>query len=29
VKPLGIPSELTQKIPQLADYGYDKMKGQT
>ncbi len=28
VKPLGIPSELTQKIPQLADYGYDKMKGQ-
>ena len=28
VKPLGIPSELTQKIPQLANYGYDKMKGQ-
>lgn len=28
VKPLGIPSELTRKIPQLADYGYAKMKGQ-
>jgi hypothetical protein len=27
VKPLGIPSALTQKIPALADYGYDKMKG--
>ena len=26
VKPLGIPSELTQKIPQLADYGYAKLK---
>src|SRR5215467_13784764 len=28
VKPDGLPSELTQKIPQLADYGYAKMKDQ-
>ncbi len=28
IKPSGIPSELTQPIPQLADYGYAKMKGQ-
>jgi hypothetical protein len=28
VKPLGLPSELTQRIPQLADYGYSKMKDQ-
>ena len=28
VKPLGLPSELTQRIPQLADYGYTKMKEQ-
>ena len=26
--PDGLPSELTQKIPQLADYGYAKMKDQ-
>jgi hypothetical protein len=28
VKANGLPSELTQQIPQLADYGYAKMKGQ-
>jgi hypothetical protein len=28
VKPDGLPSELTQKLPQLADYGYAKMKNQ-
>ncbi len=28
VKPDGLPSELIQQIPQLADYGYAKMKGQ-
>jgi hypothetical protein len=28
VKSLGLPSELTQQIPQLADYGYSKMKDQ-
>jgi len=28
VKPDGLPSELTQAIPQLADYGYAKMKDQ-
>jgi hypothetical protein len=28
VKPDGLPSELTQQIPQLADYGYSKMKDQ-
>src|SRR4029079_5456403 len=28
VKADGLPSELTQKIPQLADYGYAKMKDQ-
>jgi hypothetical protein len=28
IKPDGLPSELTQKIPQLADYGYVKMKDQ-
>ena len=28
VKPDGLPSELLQKIPQLADYGYAKMKDQ-
>jgi len=28
VKPDGLPSELTQKIPALADYGYAKMKDQ-
>jgi hypothetical protein len=28
VKPDGLPSELTQQIPQLADYGYAKMKNQ-
>jgi len=28
VKPLGLPSDLTQQIPQLADYGYSKMKDQ-
>src|SRR5215469_18819827 len=28
VKPDGLPSELTQAIPQLADYGYSKMKDQ-
>jgi hypothetical protein len=28
VKPLGLPSELTQRIPELADYGYTKMKEQ-
>jgi hypothetical protein len=28
VKPDGLPSELTQKIPQFADYGYVKMKDQ-
>ena len=28
VKPDGLPSDLTQQIPQLADYGYAKMKGQ-
>ena len=28
VKADGLPSELTQQIPQLADYGYAKMKGQ-
>lgn len=27
-KPDGLPSELTQQIPQLADYGYSKMKDQ-
>src|SRR5215831_2232475 len=28
VKPDGLPSELIQRIPQLADYGYAKMKDQ-
>jgi|SRR4051812_1369352 hypothetical protein len=28
VKPDGIPSELSQQMPQLADYGYAKMKNQ-
>ena len=28
VTPDGLPPELTQKIPQLADYGYAKMKNQ-
>jgi hypothetical protein len=28
VKPDGLPSELTQQIPGLADYGYSKMKDQ-
>jgi hypothetical protein len=28
VKPDGLPSELTQQIPELADYGYSKMKNQ-
>jgi hypothetical protein len=28
ITPDGLPSELTQKIPQLADYGYAKMKDQ-
>jgi hypothetical protein len=28
VKPNGLPSELIQQIPQLADYGYAKMKDQ-
>lgn len=28
VKPDGLPSELTQQIPQLADYGYAKMNDQ-
>jgi hypothetical protein len=28
VKPDGLSSELTQKIPQLADYSYAKMKDQ-
>jgi hypothetical protein len=28
VKPDGLPSELTQRIPQLADYGYSKIKDQ-
>ena len=28
VKPDSLPSELTQQIPQLADYGYAKMKDQ-
>lgn len=28
VKPDGLPSELTQQIPQLADYAYAKMKDQ-
>jgi hypothetical protein len=28
VKPDGLPSELIQKIPQLADYGYAKMEDQ-
>jgi hypothetical protein len=28
VKPDGLPSELTQQIPDLADYGYSKMKDQ-
>ena len=28
IKPDGIPSELSQQIPQLADYGYAKMKDQ-
>jgi hypothetical protein len=28
VKPDGLPSELTQQIPELADYGYAKMKDQ-
>ena len=28
VAPDGLPSELTQGIPQLADYGYAKMKDQ-
>jgi hypothetical protein len=27
VKPTGLPSSVTQAIPQLADYGYAKMKG--
>lgn len=28
IKPDGLPSELTQQMPQLADYGYSKMKDQ-
>jgi hypothetical protein len=28
VQPDGLPSELTQQIPELADYGYSKMKDQ-
>lgn len=28
IKPDGLPSELIQRIPQLADYGYTKMKEQ-
>jgi hypothetical protein len=28
VKPDGLPSELIQQIPQLADYGYAKLKDQ-
>ena len=28
VKPDGLPSTLTQTVPQLADYGYAKMKDQ-
>jgi hypothetical protein len=28
VKPDGLPSELLQKVPQLRDYGYAKMKDQ-
>jgi hypothetical protein len=28
VKPDGLPLELTQQIPELADYGYSKMKDQ-
>ena len=28
VKPDGLPSELTQQIPELAHYGYSKMKDQ-
>ena len=28
VKPDGIPSELIQEIPELADYGYSKLKDQ-
>ena len=28
VKPDGLPSELIQQMPQLADYGYAKMKDQ-
>jgi hypothetical protein len=28
VKPDGLPAELTQQIPELADYGYSKMKDQ-
>ncbi|MGH6663394.1 MAG: hypothetical protein ACREB2_00625 [Pseudolabrys sp.] len=28
VKPDGLPSELTQRIPEIADYGYAKMKDQ-
>ena len=28
IMPDGLPSDLTQKIPQLADYGYVKMKNQ-
>jgi hypothetical protein len=28
VNPDGLPSELTQQVPQLADYGYAKMKDQ-
>ena len=28
IKPDGLPSELTQQMPELADYGYSKMKDQ-
>jgi hypothetical protein len=28
VKPNGLPSDLTQQIPELADYGYSKLKDQ-
>ncbi len=28
IKPGGLPSDLTQQIPELADYGYTKMKDQ-
>jgi hypothetical protein len=28
IKPHGLPSGLIQQIPDLADYGYSKMKGQ-